>query len=135
MYVNEDVEHNMSDDDVSMLTGLTLVNITVSDDEIVFTDSDGRAYKMWHGQDCCESVTIEDITGEINDLLYTPILFAESVSNSDNLNERKSSYDESFTWTFYKFSTIKGSVTIRWYGTSNGYYSESVSFRKISNDF
>lgn len=93
------------------------------DDRIVFGENNGERFIMEHMQDCCESVFIEDVCGEFVDLVGSPILVAEEVScDKGPLTD----YDESYTWTFYKFSTIKGSVTIRWYGTSNGYYSESV---------
>jgi hypothetical protein len=63
----------------------------------------------------------------LDDLLRTPILDAREDSNS----KENSKTAESETWTFYNIRTIKGSVTIRWYGTSNGYYSEGVSFEEI----
>lgn len=114
------------------LVGKIITSIDVNKDqtEIIFTTEDNHKYKMYHSQECCEYVYIEDICGDISDLLNSPILLAEEVSNNptpDKLDE----YDESYTWTFYKFSTMKGSVTIRWYGTSNGYYSEYVSFIQI----
>ncbi|MCM1260662.1 MAG: hypothetical protein NC222_06895 [Staphylococcus sp.] len=97
-------------------------------ERVIFTCSDGKKYKMHHKQDCCEHVYVEDVCGDVSDLLDSPILMAECVTNHDN---PKSKHDESFTWTFYKLGTIKRTVTIRWYGESNGYYSEEVDFEEI----
>lgn len=98
-------------------------------DEIIFKSESGFGYKMYHMQDCCESVFIEDIEGDLQDLVGAPITQAEEISSENNgpLYE----HDYSYTWTFYKLATVKGYVTIRWYGTSNGYYSESVDICTI----
>ena len=118
------------------LKGKTITEISNCEkgkDVMSITCSDGSSYQLLHYEDCCESVDIEDVDGEINDLIGTPILLAEEVSNSDENPEGVPvpEYQDSWTWTFYKLSTIKGSVTIRWYGQSNGYYSERVSFVKL----
>ena len=74
-----------------------------------------------------------DIVGDLGDLIGNPILMAEEVTNKQDVNPegvKIPEYQDSFTWTFYKLATIKGSVTLSWYGESNGYYNESVSFKK-----
>lgn len=100
-----------------------------AEDSLIFTAETGEVYEFYHEQDCCEFVRIADICGDLDDLAGSPLLMAEEVS-SDGA-EVPSSCDESYTWTFYKFATNKGAVTVRWLGESNGYYSESVDFRQI----
>ena len=118
----------------SQLKGKTLVQIEKSEDNerIAFICDDGSEYLMYHSQDCCESVTVEDVIGEFNDLIGSEILMAEEVTHEGENPEGVTvpQYQDSFTWTFYKLATINGYVTIRWYGESNGYYSESVDFAK-----
>ena len=117
--------------DVSMLKGKILKDIKIEGTEnIFFIDEDDIEYEMFHYYDCCENVYIEDICGDINNLIGSEIIMAEEVINKDLSPLNK--FDESYTWTFYKFATVKGYVTIRWYGESNGNYSERVDF--IIND-
>ena len=113
--------------DVAALIGLTLSEITTTYDTIEMTASDGRIAKFYHNQDCCETVSIEDVNGDWNDLVGTPILVAEKRTSNEFGGAESDNYDH-HTWTFYTFRTIKGSVDVRWHGTSNGYYSESVDF-------
>ena len=120
----------------SDLQGKTLKSIKVSDDKerVEIECDDGKKFVMQHHQDCCESVAVEDVIGDLADLIGTPILLAEeAVSDKDPEGyNTKDSYRDSFTWTFYKLRTIKGSVDIRWLGESNGYYSESVYFEEAA---
>ena len=105
------------------LVGLTIAKINNDNNEIIFESSAGQKYTMKHEQDCCEHVYVEDIVGDLEDLIDTPIIVADERSERDP----NPTSNDSGTWTFYEIRTIKGSVTIRWYGSSNGYYSESVN--------
>lgn len=134
----------------------------VGEDIMVFRSDDGWQFSFYHNQDCSESVSIEDVCGDLEDLVGAPILIAEEVSsqereerltrmsdlatfNVEDLEHEQKACErgepmigrelpvvnaESYTWTFYRFATVKGYVTVRWLGVSNGYYSESVSYRE-----
>lgn len=117
--------------DIQQLKGLIPLSICVKnvDEEFIITTAQGD-FVFTHFQDCCESVRIEDITGDIQDLVGHPLLLAEEVSSE--VVPAPANFD-SYTWTFYKFATIKGYVDVRWLGESNGYYSESVDLVFIPN--
>ena len=139
------------------LKGRTLSKIeNIDNAELIFTCDNGEQYRLYHYPDCCESVLIDDICGHFEDLINSPILLAEEVIHhneeptsrlfnpelSDKEYEIQEAlgalpelpargFEDSFTWTFYKLATNAGAITIRWYGQSNGYYSETVDFEKV----
>lgn len=119
--------------DISDLVGVTLKEVRgmyQGSGEVTLVAEDGRMWRMEHWQDCCESVSVEDVVGDKDDLIGSPIVLAEE-RNCDNgpLND----WSESYTWTYYAIATNKGHVDIRWYGSSNGYYGEGVNFEEITD--
>lgn len=107
------------------IVGKTLKKAFTEDnynDALYLVADDGTTFRFMHNQSCCEYVYIEDIEGDLSDLVGSPILQAEVVEE-DNPDV------DCGMWTFYKFATLKGYVTIRFYGTSNGYYGVSVNMQ------
>jgi hypothetical protein len=123
--------YTLEEVDFSVLEGQTIERIDgleVGSEQIMFHTKEGNEYHMDHYQSCCESVSVEDICGDLDDLIGSPVLMAEDSSSQDSINPELEW--DSYTWTFYKLATVKGHVTIRWFGTSNGYYGEEVEFRR-----
>lgn len=122
--------------EISALSGKVLTEIRGAEagsDEVYFTTADGETYKMFHSQDCCESVSLVDVVGDVADLIGEPLYASEETNSETDPEGYKRDYPpDSFTWTFYKLGTRKGWVTLRWLGESNGYYGEGVDIEHVS---
>lgn len=118
--------------EIEYLLGQTISEIKINEDkDEVRIETNKGSYLMFHERDCCEKVYLEEVIGDIEDLIGSPLLLAEMVTNKkDRFNKTEDELDDSWTWTFYKLATTKGSVTLRWLGESNGYYSEEVTIIK-----
>ncbi len=55
------------------LAGHTIVSMTDAADELTFELANGQVCRLYHEQDCCESVSIDDITGDFSVLLNSPL--------------------------------------------------------------
>ena len=108
---------------IADMVGKVFTSVKATGDTMVFENETDR-YVFFHAQDCCESVGINDIVGDLSDLENEVLVTADEVEG-----ESPADFEayESYTWTFYKFATRKGYVDVRWLGESNGYYSESVN--------
>ena len=120
--------------DFNSIEGLTFAKIRGCEKgsgEILFTTTEGRRFRMFHWQDCCENVSVEDVVGDVEDIIGSPVLRAEE--RSSGVQDIKDGWGSDEQWTFYTIATIQGTVDLRWYGTSNGYYSTSVDFEEVSS--
>ena len=116
-----------SEVECDVLKGKTITSIEglkVGSEQIQFNCSDGSKYVMGRAFTNLEpvEVLIDDICGDIDDLIGSPIVIAEE--NYDVPGGPRNTSDKSWTWVFYKFATTKGYVDIKWYGTSDGRYTE-----------
>ncbi len=95
-------------------------------DALILKFEDKTSFRLQHNDQCCESVVIEDICGDLNDLLGVPLLQAEESGSETTKDDSDNAYQK---WTFYKLATINGFVTLKWWGDSpnNSYYSLEVN--------
>jgi len=119
MYYEQD---ESSKDVFEKLAGQKILAIRGMDQnsEQVEIDTEAGTFVLFHNQDCCEYVCIEDVAGDPSDIIGEVVSMAE-VSSGDRPVE-----DGTSTWTFYRIHTMSGDVCLRWVGESNGYYSEDV---------
>jgi len=121
--------------DASSFRGHTLAEIRQLDSgDIRFSTTDGKKYLMNHHQDCCESVYVYEIFGQLSDLIGKPLTIATENTGTESpagCPDQQDSCYESHTWTEYTFATEDHTVRIVWLGTSNGYYSESVQIEEV----
>lgn len=104
---------------------VSVTGIAQDSEEIIFELENGDSYRMYHEYSCCEQVYLEDINGNIDNILNSPVLRFEEKTQDASIDE------DSRTYTFYTIATVKGYLDLRWCGESNGCYSESVDFEKL----
>lgn len=104
---------------VESLIGCTFESVESNGGEIVFRASDGTTFSMHHQQSCCEHVFLEDVCGDLDDLVGTPIVsaFKGTGPSKDGM------------YTFYHVRTHQGTVTFRWNGSSDNYSVDVDIFR------
>jgi len=103
------------------LKGKTITRVSVTDGKgLIEIVADGTIYHMYHAQDCCESVWLEDTVGSWGDIVGYAITDAYKTSDGNDWQ----------LWTYYTICTMRGTVTLRW-NSENGksmYYSLDVDF-------
>lgn len=112
--------------DISKLKGEIIIRIEglePESDRVIIATLSGKTFTLFHSQDCCETVRLIDYDYSFGDELPALVVDAYLAEGEGEAPE----YAESFTWSFYRVVTNKGTLFMRWLGESNGHYSESVS--------
>jgi hypothetical protein len=130
------MDYHETKDILTLAVGATVTAVDgkLGDEEVSITTDKGQLV-FFHSQDCCEHVCLEDLTGDLADLIGGQIVVLEERTSEDDPDGYEDpGYRESWSWTFYEIRTTKGDVTLRWLGQSNGYYSEEVHARWCPNE-
>lgn len=104
---------------IPWLLGFTLSAVERDEDDevITFTRTDGVQVKMYHEQECCEHVWVEEIHGDLQALVGYPLTTAEVYTRDGG--ESEDGDDRMFT--FYRIGNERHLATIRWCGESHHY--------------
>lgn len=104
---------------IPWLLSFTLSAVEHNDDDevITFTRTDGVQVKMYHEQECCEHVRVEEIHGDLQALVGYPLTTAEVFTRDGG--ESEDGDDRMFT--FYRIGNERHLATIRWCGESHHY--------------
>ena len=109
------------------LVGLTIKSVSgCHKGSDTFTIEFENGYSIvFHYPYTYSNVEIDDVNGDVQGMVGNELLGIECVTNVPVDPETAVEYKQ---WTFYKFKTIDGYVDVKWYGSSNGYYSVSVNW-------
>lgn len=119
---------------------------------LVLNDEDGTVIRFSHKQQCCETVDLLDVDNDdfkelrelkgsrFKELTFFSTNDVKDVSEDDEkiFKEHDCWFENScscYEYSFYDILTSTDKVQLRFYGTSNGYYSidVDVSFYKMSD--
>ena len=109
---------------------LTHIDVDPEKNEILLTTESGREIIIHHDQDCCENVHIEDTEGNWLTLIGKPLV--EVTEDAVDQGDPPPASPDSWTRTTLTFKVDGATVISRWIGESNGYYSESVHIKEIT---
>ncbi|MEK2647414.1 DUF7448 domain-containing protein [Bdellovibrio sp. BCCA] len=116
--------------DLSFLLGKTIISHKLVDQKsnLLLVGDDGMHYWLGGFSSDGGHVHLEDINGNLDDLLNSPILRAEEKTVLVPEDQKTHpGYTEDY-YFYYEISTIKGSVHMRFYGEEGAYYSASAWF-------
>lgn len=135
--MTDEYDYTIEEANKHLASGLVrATGVKPGSETVDFYCKDGAIVRLYHDQNCCETVLLDDCETYHNDEdIYTDAAFCKleevSCDNTDAAPKNKDIEQVSHTWTFYKITTDKGYDTLRWYGTSNGWYSEDVDLKII----
>lgn len=90
---------------------------------IYFEIANGPDIAISHEQNCCEGFTVVDDGGDLKEQLASledQIVVEAELATNEEIDK---GCDDVEQWSFYKIRTMTTSITFRFMGTSNGYYS------------